>query len=116
MEHHPWLTGTSIVVLLLVVIAIYDLFQRRHSILRNFPIIGHARFMIETVGPELRQYIVTANDEERPFTRDERRWIYASSKGENNFFGFGTDNDLERTPGYILLRHAPFPVGAPQQV
>ena len=42
--------------------------------------IGHSRFLLEAIGPELRQYIVTANDEERPFTRDERRWMYASSK------------------------------------
>ena len=58
----------------------WDLLQRRHTILRNFPIVGHLRFLLEAVGPELRQYIVTANDEERPFSRDQRRWVYASAK------------------------------------
>ena len=94
---------------LLVVVAIHDVTQRRHAILRNFPIIGHFRYWFEAVGPELRQYIVTSNDEERPFSRDQRRWIYSSSKKENNYFGFGTDNDLERSPGHIIVHHATFP-------
>ncbi|HEY5947737.1 MAG TPA: hypothetical protein VIV40_19690, partial [Kofleriaceae bacterium] len=93
---------------LLVVVAIYDVTQKRRAILRNFPIVGHFRYWLETIGPELRQYIVTGNDEERPFSRDQRRWVYASSKKENNYFGFGTGNDPER-PGYILIRHSAFP-------
>src|SRR5882757_1436842 len=96
----------------LIVVAIYDLLQTRHAILRNFPIVGHLRYMLEAIGPELRQYIVTSNDEERPFSRDQRRWVYSSSKRENNYFGFGTDNDLER-PGYILVRHSAFPIHTP---
>src|ERR687890_419329 len=93
-------------------LAAYDLVQRRHAILRNFPIVGHLRFLLEAFGPELRQYIVTSNDEERPFSRDQRRWVYASSKREVNTFGFGTDNDLERQDGLIVLRHSPFPAPA----
>ncbi len=103
------------VVAALVVIAIYDVVQRPKAILRNFPIVGHFRYLFELVGPELRQYIVTGNDEERPFSRDQRRWIYASAKQQNNYFGFGTDNDLEQTPGYIIIRHAAFPRTAPHQ-
>ena len=72
-----------------------DVLQREHAITRNFPLIGRMRFLLESVGPELRQYIVTSNDEERPFSRDQRRWVYASSKRQINTFGFGTDNDLE---------------------
>jgi glutamate synthase domain-containing protein 2 len=60
---------------LLVAVAIYDLTQRRHAILRTFPVIGHVRYWLEALGPELRQYIVTDNNEERPFSRDQRRWI-----------------------------------------
>ncbi|HEU0036901.1 MAG TPA: FMN-binding glutamate synthase family protein [Kofleriaceae bacterium] len=97
---------------LLVVVATYDLLQRKKAILRNFPIIGHFRYMLETIGPELRQYIVTSNDEERPFSRDQRRWVYASAKKQNNYFGFGTDNDIERA-GYILVRHSAFPIHTP---
>ena len=89
-------------------VAAHDLLQRRHAILRNFPVIGHGRFLLEAIGPELRQYIVAGNDEERPFSRDQRRWVYASSKGENNYFGFGTDNDVERSSNYPIIKHATF--------
>ena len=94
---------------LIVVVAIHDIVQKRHAVIRNFPIVGHFRYWLEAIGPELRQYIVTSNDEERPFSRDQRRWVYASAKKENNYFGFGTDNDIERG-GYILVRHSAFPL------
>ena len=88
----------------------YDLGQRKHAILRNFPIIGHFRYWLESVGPELRQYIVTDNNEERPFSRDQRRWIYASSKRDNNYFGFGSDNEMETAPNYLIIKHHAFPL------
>ncbi len=84
--------------------AVYDLLQRRHAITRNYPVVGHFRFLLERFGPELRQYIIANNDEERPFSRDQRRWVYASAKLENNYFGFGTDNDVENTAGYVIIR------------
>ena len=93
------------IVVFLIAVACYDVVQRKHSILHNFPVIGHFRYLLELVGPELRQYIVTSNDEERPFDRDQRRWVYASSKKENNYFGFGTDNDLELSPNYLIIKH-----------
>jgi glutamate synthase domain-containing protein 2 len=93
-------------------LAAYDLLQRRHAILRNFPLVGHLRFLLESFGPELRQYVVTSNDEERPFSRDQRRWVYASAKRQINTFGFGTDNDLESADGLVVLRHSPFPAAA----
>ena len=98
---------------MLVAVVVYDLGQRRHAILRNFPIVGHFRYMLESIGPELRQYIVTDNDEERPFSRDQRRWIYASSKGQNTYFGFGSDNEMERSPNYLIIKHNAFPLDAP---
>src|SRR5262245_26526178 len=89
---------------------LYDVFQTRHAILRNFPIVGHFRYWLEAVGPELRQYIVTGNDEERPFSRDQRRWVYASSKKANSYFGFGSDNDMESNANYLIIKHSPFPL------
>jgi glutamate synthase domain-containing protein 2 len=89
-------------------VAARDLLQREHTLLRNFPVIGHARYLLESVGPELRQYLVAGNNEERPFTRDQRRWVYASAKKQNNYFGFGTDNDLEYTAGYPVINHRTF--------
>ena len=105
----------AVIVGLLVVVAIYDLTQKKHAILRNFPIIGHFRYMFEAVGPELRQYIVTSNDEERPFSRDQRRWVYASAKQQNNYFGFGTDNDLEDSPNQLVVKQSTFPLREPQK-
>ncbi len=93
----------------LIAVVIYDVTQTRHAIVRNFPIIGHFRYMLEAIGPELRQYIVTGNNEERPFSRDQRRWVYASSKRQNNYFGFGTDQDLELCPNYLIIKHSVFP-------
>lgn len=89
-------------------LAARDLLQREHAILRNFPVLGRARFLLESIGPELRQYIVASNDEERPFSRDQRRWIYASAKSQNNYFGFGTDNDLEHGDGNVIVHHKTF--------
>ncbi len=97
----------------LILLVLYDLVQREHAILRNFPILGHFRYLFEAVGPELRQYIVTSNNEEKPFSRDERSWVYASAKKQNNYFGFGTDNNLETMPNYLIIRHSAFPFPTP---
>jgi len=51
------------------VIAIYDVVQTRYPILRNFPLVGHGRAVLEKLGPKLRQYIIASNNEERPFSR-----------------------------------------------
>ncbi len=87
----------------------YDLTQRRHAILRNFPVVGHLRYLLEAFGPELRQYIVTGNDDERPFSRNQRRWVYATAKRQDPYFGFGSDVDWSRHPGHILIKQAAFP-------
>jgi hypothetical protein len=105
----------AIAVALVIAIAIYDLMQREHAILRTFPIIGHFRYWLEAVGPELRQYIVTDNNEERPFSRDQRRWIYASAKRENNYFGFGSDNEMELQPREPTEEAACVPAGIDRQ-
>ncbi|MEZ4867962.1 MAG: FMN-binding glutamate synthase family protein [Caldilineaceae bacterium] len=104
-----WWFGWLLLLGLIALVA-YDVIQRQHAILRNFPVIGHFRYWLEAIGPELRQYIVTDNDEERPFSRDQRRWVYASAKQQNNYFGFGTDNDLELSPNYLIIKHSVFPL------
>jgi glutamate synthase domain-containing protein 2 len=97
----------------LAAVAVRDLLQREHTLLRNYPLIGHARYLLESIGPELRQYLVAGNNEERPFTRDQRRWVYASAKKQNNYFGFGTDNDIEYTAGYPVINHRNFGAAVP---
>ena len=94
-------------------VAVRDLTQKQHALKRNFPVVANLRYLLETIGPELRQYIVTSNDEERPFSRDQRRWVYASSKLQNNYFGFGTDNDLEGQTGYPIIKQRTFADVAP---
>ena len=108
-----WVWFGSAVGVILVVVVAYDLTQRRHAILRNFPVIGHLRYLLESVGPELRQYIVTDNRQERPFDRDQRRWIYTSAKGINNNFGFGSDEDLDAASGHIIIDQSMFPLPRP---
>ncbi len=105
-----WLIALGIVLLIVILLAVYDLLQTRYSILRNFPVIGHGRYLLEELGPKLRQYIIAGNNEERPFTRDQRHWVYRSANNENNYFGFGTDNDLEQSSGYLIIKQSTFPV------
>lgn len=102
-----------VVLAVLLLIVVYDLVQKRHAILRNFPIIGHVRYLLEAIGPELRQYIVTSNNEERPFSRDQRRWVYSSAKKQNNYFGFGTDERFELNPNYLIIKHNTLPPSDP---
>src|SRR5689334_1089586 len=110
----PWWAWFLVVLgTILVVIVVHDLVQREHAILRNFPIVGHLRYLLEGVGPELRQYIVVDNDAEKPFSRDQRRWVYTAAKQTDTYFGFGTDNDLEGSPGYLIVKQATFPLPAP---
>jgi glutamate synthase domain-containing protein 2 len=108
-----------LVLLGLVAVAVHDLTQREHTLLRNFPVLGHFRYWLESIGPELRQYVIASNDEERPFSRDQRRWVYASSKKENNYFGFGSDNAMDASPGYLIVKHSTLgcrtPASAPRE-
>jgi len=99
--------GWLLIALLLV--AIRDIFfQKKHTISHNYPIIGHLRYMLEKIGPELRQYLVANNREELPFNRIERGWIYASAKKENNYEGFGTDRDIYEHQ-HIFINNAMMP-------
>lgn len=96
------------VLIALAVVAIRDILQRKHTISHNFPIVGHIRYMLESIGPEMRQYFIANNREELPFNRSERSWIYASSKKENNYQGFGSDQDFHAT-NYHFLKPDLFP-------
>lgn len=99
---------------LLVAVVVHDLFQREHAVLRNYPVVGHLRYLLEGIGPELRQYIVTDNDHDRPFSRDQRRWIYTTSKRVPSDVSFGTDSDLDVSPGRLIVEHSAFPLEQPR--
>ena len=100
----------ALVVIGVIGVAIYDLIQVRDPILRNYPVVGHGRTLLTELGPKLRQYIVANNNEERPFNRDQRHWVEASANKGNNYFGFGTDNDLQQSPGHIIIKQSMFPI------
>lgn len=102
----PWWAW---LIALIIIIAVRDMFfNRRHAVSHNFPVIGHLRYILEKIGPEMRQYIVANNREELPFNRSQRAWIYASAKLENNYQGFGTDQDIHAT-GYHFIKPSVFP-------
>jgi glutamate synthase (ferredoxin) len=110
-EH--WMISSCIVLgLLLVAVFIHDVVQRRHAIIHNFPIVGHLRYLMEMVGPELRQYWVANDKEEMPFNRQERRWVYTTAKGQNSNFGFGTTEQVYGI-GFPIIKHSTFPYEAP---
>ena len=89
-------------------LGIHDVLQRRHNILRNYPILGHLRFVLEDAGPELHQYFVESNTEGRPFNRDQRSLIYERSKDVNDKKPFGSELDMY-APGYRWIEHSMFP-------
>lgn len=87
----------------------YMFVQTEHTVLRNFGIMGQMRYLIESVGPEFRQYLYLNDNEERPFTRNERSEVYRKAKNVDSAASFGSlmeFNDQE-----IKLRHSMFPVG-----
>jgi len=89
----------------LLLLGLFDLLQPTHSILRNYPVIGHIRFLLEDVGPELRQYIVESNTEGRPFNRDQRALLYQRAKGVLDKKPFGTELDVYQE-GHSWMVHA----------
>src|SRR4051812_40161277 len=90
-----WLWIAAGIVAALLLLAVHDLLQRRHALLRAYPVLGRMRFMLEKIGPELRQYWFAPDKAERPFDRTERNWIYESAKQTQNTFGFGSESRSE---------------------
>ena len=86
----------------LAAVGIHDLIQRRHSILRNYPIIGHMRFILESIRPELQQYFIERNYDGRPYDRDTRTAVYERAKGVKDEQAYGTERDVA-DPGYEWL-------------
>lgn len=96
-----------IFITLMTLIYIRDFLQPSHSILRNFPIIGHMRFFLERQGVYFRQYFFANDREELPFNRATRTWVYQASKKQLGIIGFGSNNDL-RQPGSIIFVNSPY--------
>jgi hypothetical protein len=103
-----WLLVLIIFGVGIVLVAIYDVIQPKDPIVRNFPVVGHFRKIMTSSGPKLRQYIVASNDEERPFSRDQRTWVYGTASGQGAYFGFGTDTVIDRD-SHIIIKQSTFP-------
>lgn len=88
-----WLYGL-ILPLPLTLIGMYDLLQRKHNVIRNYPIIGHIRFMAESIRPQIRQYFVENNTDGEPFDHNERKIIHKRARGISDSKAFGTELDV----------------------
>jgi len=100
------------VIAALALLGVHDLTQRRHSILRNYPVLGHMRFLLEGIRPELQQYFIERNFDGRPYDRDTRSIIYERAKGIHGEQAFGTERDVNAI-GYEFLVHSTRPVEQP---
>jgi glutamate synthase domain-containing protein 2 len=92
----------------LVALGVHDLRQTQRSILRNYPIIGHLRFALEFIRPEIRQYFIESDNEAAPFSRSQRSLVYQRAKGEPDKRPFGTQLDVHAT-GYEWINHSVAP-------
>jgi glutamate synthase domain-containing protein 2 len=99
---------------LLLLVSCFDLLQRHHSILRNFPLLGYARFGLEKIRPEIQQYFIERNYDGRPFDRDVRSVVYERAKGIHGEQAFGTERDVNEV-GYEYVVHSTAPRDAPTE-
>ena len=106
-----WLVGVAAV---LLAVALYDVLQRTHAVLRNYPVVGHLRYLLELVRPELQQYFIERNFDGRPYDRDTRSIIYQRAKGIEGVKAFGTERNVNEV-GYEYLVHATAPVPLPPE-
>lgn len=91
-----------------VTLYIIDITQKRHTIRRNYPVIGRFRYWFEHLGEFFRQYFFAMDREELPFNRSERSWVYRAAKNENRTIAFGSTRNLTE-PGTVIFMNSAFP-------
>lgn len=102
------LYGFSVLALLIFGLGIYNLSQKKHTVLRNFPVIGYVRYLMEMVAPELHQYLVESDTDGTPVDRNHRTYIYQRAKLQNQTHPFGTELDVE-SEYYKWMQHSIYP-------
>ena len=107
-----WIPAAALAIV--AAVGVYDLTQRRHSVLRNYPVLGHMRYLLEALRPELQQYFIERNFDGRPFDRDIRSLIYERAKGTAAELSYGTERDIDQA-GYEYLVHSTAPVEPPPE-
>jgi len=105
---HPPILWAFLVLGPLVLIGLYDVFQTRHTILRNFPVLGYFRYFFEFIAPEIQQYFIERHTDGRPFSRQQRTLVYTRAKNVMETVPFGTQLDLN-ADDYEGLRHSIYP-------
>ena len=99
---------TYAVLVPLILIGIRDMTHTSHAVLRNFPVLGHMRYLLELIRPEINQYFVESNHDGRPFSREERSIVYQRAKMELATLPFGTQQDVTAV-GYEWINHSMYP-------
>ena len=89
----------------LIIMGLYDMFQSQKTIRRNFPLLGRMRYLLESIGPEMRQYFVETDLDGKPFNRLQRTIVYQRSKKESDSMPFGTQLDVYKE-GYEWINHS----------
>jgi len=107
--HSAWLLVPALIAGALFVLGVHDLRQHRHSILRNYPVVGHLRFLMESFRPEIRQYMIESDTDKIPFSREDRALVYQRAKGDEDKRPFGTTENVYGS-GYAWLTHSATPV------
>ena len=107
----PGVAALTLVVGALSLIGINDLLQSHHSVRRNYPILGHIRYLMETIRPEIRQYMLEGDDEQLPFSRAQRSMVYQRAKNQPAEKAFGTLTDVYK-PGFEFISHSMLPSDA----
>lgn len=102
------LPGLIILGVSVLVLGLYDLTQKKHTILRNFPVLGHMRYLLEMIGPELRQYFVESGTDAKPIDRNHRTYVYERAKEQTQTHPFGTELDLSNDE-YRWMQHSNYP-------
>src|SRR5690606_1838418 len=93
---------------LLTLVGVNDMRQTRHAIRRNFPVIGHFRYLFESIRPEINQYFIESNTDGAPFSREVRSLVYQRAKNQSDSVPFGTKRDVYAA-GFETVRHSTFP-------
>ena len=105
----PWLMFLAGLFGVLTMVGIRDVNQDRHAILRNYPLLGHIRFLFEKIRPEIRQYLIEGDQDEQPFSREQRSLVYQRAKGAEDKRPFGTQERVYEA-GYSWLTHSVQPI------
>lgn len=103
--YFPLHTTVTFIFGLISLIGVRDALQTKHTILRNFPVLGHFRYLLEMIRPEIQQYFIENNTDGRPFNREDRSLVYQRSKGDLDTLPFGTQQDVYAT-GYQWVNHS----------